>query len=82
MNMKTAHWIVPAMLAMTAGAAVAAEADKPATPDPQYCSQRDADPAKCVIQDGPPPKPLADPPSGLKFPSPPTIPGGKLPGKP
>ena len=45
-------------LGALAGAATAAETDKPALPDPSYCSQRDADPEKCVIQNGPPPAPI------------------------
>jgi len=40
------------------GVAAAAEATKPALPDPDYCARRDADPEKCVIQDGPPRKPI------------------------
>jgi hypothetical protein len=41
---------------LAAGAGVAAAAEKPATPatpDADYCARRDADPGKCVIQDGP-----------------------------
>ena len=34
--------------------AVAAEPAKTALPDPDYCARRDADPEKCVIQNGPP----------------------------
>lgn len=41
-----------------AGVAAAAEATKPALPDPEYCARRDSDQEKCVIQDGPPPKPI------------------------
>ena len=37
-----------------AGIAAAAEKAKPALPDPDYCARRDADPEKCLIQDGPP----------------------------
>ncbi len=50
--------ILPAIwLAAFAGAAAAADEVKPVLPDPAYCSQRDADPAKCVIQNGPPRNP-------------------------
>ena len=41
-------------LAATAAGAAAQETAKPALPDPDYCSRRDADPQKCVTQDGPP----------------------------
>jgi len=41
------------------GVAAAEEATKPSPPDPAYCARRDADPEKCVIQDGPPPRPIA-----------------------
>jgi hypothetical protein len=41
-----------------AGVAAAAEATKPAPPDPGYCARRDADQEKCLIQDGPPHKPI------------------------
>lgn len=40
--------------AMGAGAAAAAEQPAPVLPDLDYCARRDADPEKCVIQDGPP----------------------------
>jgi hypothetical protein len=51
-------------LVLGALAGVAAAADTPPTvPDPQYCSQRDADPEKCVIQNGPPPKPIVRKPA-------------------
>jgi hypothetical protein len=40
------------------GIAAAAEPAKGAVPDPEYCSRRDADAGKCVIQDGPPLKPI------------------------
>ena len=45
-----------ALLICFAGAASAAaqESPQPVQPDPDYCSRRDADPKKCVIQDGPP----------------------------
>lgn len=41
-----------------AGVAAAAEEPKPQQPDPEYCARRDSDQEKCVIQDGPPPKPI------------------------
>jgi len=41
-------------LAGVAGSATASEPAKPVMPDPDYCSRRDADPEKCVIQDSPP----------------------------
>lgn len=41
-------------LAAATGATAAQESPQPAQPDPDYCSRRDADPKKCVIQDGPP----------------------------
>ena len=46
-------------LGVFAGIAAAEEATKPAPPDPAYCARRDADLEKCVIQDGPPHKPIA-----------------------
>jgi hypothetical protein len=61
-----------------AGMAFAAEADKPPLPDASYCSQRDADPEKCVIQNGPPPAPIVR----KKPPSPPPSPQTPVPGKP
>jgi len=42
------------LLAAGAGASRAQDRANPAQPDPDYCSQRDADPKKCTIQDGPP----------------------------
>ena len=44
------------LLGLAAGTGVARAQDRanPAQPDPDYCSQRDADPKKCTIQDGPP----------------------------
>jgi hypothetical protein len=53
--MKLARTLLLVCLAALAGVAGAAE---PGVPDPAYCSQRDADPEKCVIQDGPPPPPI------------------------
>jgi hypothetical protein len=41
-------------LATTVTSAAAQETPRPAQPDPDYCSRRDADPQKCVTQDGPP----------------------------
>ncbi|MNC87354.1 hypothetical protein D3C83_30730 [compost metagenome] len=57
-----------------AGMAVAAETGAPALPDPAYCSQRDADPEKCVIQNGPPPAPIVRKPA-----TPPTPPAPQTP---
>lgn len=62
-----------------AGFSAAAQADKPALPDPAYCSQRDADPEKCVIQNGPAPAPIARKPSPPPTPPAPQTP---VPGKP
>ena len=45
-----------AMIALGAFAGIAAGAEKAdlVLPDADYCARRDADPQKCVIQDGPP----------------------------
>lgn len=51
--MKLPAALALSLVATVAGAA-AQEKAKPAQPDPDYCSRRDADPQKCVIQDGPP----------------------------
>jgi len=56
--MKFAATLLVIWLGAFAGAVAAAEASKPAPPDPAYCARRDADPEKCVIQDGPPHKPI------------------------
>lgn len=56
--MKFAATLLMVWLGAFAGVAAAAEATKPASPDPAYCARRDADPEKCVIQDGPPHKPI------------------------
>jgi hypothetical protein len=47
---------IPAALLLSclASLAVPAGAAEQALPDPDYCAQRDADPRKCVIKDGPP----------------------------
>lgn len=50
--------LLPVVLALISGAVIAAAAAQSGLPDPDYCSQRDADPRKCVIQDGPPPRPI------------------------
>ena len=60
-------------LATLAGAAVAADEVKPALPDPAYCSQRDADPEKCFIQDGPPLKPIVRKKPPVVLPKPPVV---------
>ena len=46
----------PALICMALALPMAAWAQEkpPAAPDPEYCARRDADPQKCVIQDGPP----------------------------
>jgi hypothetical protein len=51
--MKLPAALLLSLVATVAGAA-ALEKARPAQPDPDYCSRRDADPQKCVIQDGPP----------------------------
>jgi hypothetical protein len=56
--MKIPTTLLMFCLVAVAGVAAAEEATKPAPPDPAYCARRDADPEKCVIQDGPPPKPM------------------------
>ena len=55
--MKRAATLLMIWLGAIAGVAAAAEATKPVAPDPEYCARRDSDQEKCVIQDGPPPKP-------------------------
>ncbi len=57
-GMKLTPALLMIWLGAFAGIAAAAEAPKPAPPDPEYCARRDADPEKCVIQDGPPRKPI------------------------
>jgi hypothetical protein len=52
--MKIPAALLLSCLAFLAGTAGAAESAKPSMPDADYCAQRDADPRKCVIQDGPP----------------------------
>jgi hypothetical protein len=56
--MKFAATQLMIWLGAFAGVAAVAEATKPAPPDPAYCARRDADQEKCVIQDGPPRKPI------------------------
>ena len=57
--MKFTTTLLMIWLGAFAGIAAAAEATKPALPDPEYCARRDSDQEKCVIQDGPPPgKPI------------------------
>lgn len=51
---STAPLLLAAWLGLAAGTAGAAEPAKPAQADPGYCERRDADPQKCIIQDGPP----------------------------
>jgi len=81
--MNTARWILAAALAGAMGAAIAAEAPKPGLPNPEYCSRRDADPEKCVIQDGPPQQPIVrTKPAPPKEPPVPETPAGKLRAKP
>ena len=52
--MKLPAALLMSSLAALAGSASAQQPATPAQPDPEYCSRRDADPQKCVIQDGPP----------------------------
>ena len=57
--MKLSTILLLSWLGAIAGTATAADEAKPPLPDPEYCARRDADPEKCVIQDGPPPaKPI------------------------
>ena len=56
--MKVIAILLLSWLGAFAGVAAAAEATKPALPDPEYCARRDSDQEKCVIQDRPPPKPI------------------------
>lgn len=59
MDMKFIVILLVSWLGAICGIAVAVEETKPPLPDPEYCARRDADPEKCVIQDGPPPnKPI------------------------
>ena len=70
---------------VTAGPAVGAEKPAPGQPDPEYCARRDANPEKCVIQDGPPPPAIVrkKPPQSPPPPPPPKKPDPKIPpGKP
>jgi hypothetical protein len=52
--MKLATALIAAGLSSIPAAAPAQDKTRPAMPDPEYCSRRDADPQKCLIQDGPP----------------------------
>ncbi len=52
-GMKLAGTLLLIGMGALAGIAAAAETAKPAVPDPEYCARRDADPEKCIIQDGP-----------------------------
>ena len=56
--------LLVALLICFAGVAGAASQEKPVPtqPDPEYCSRRDADPQKCLIQDGPPTVHVRKPP--------------------
>jgi hypothetical protein len=56
--MKFAATLLMTWLGAFAGVAAAEEATKPALPDPANCAHRDEDPEKCVIQVGPPHKPI------------------------
>jgi hypothetical protein len=56
--MKLAAIVLMIWLGTGVGVAAAADATKPAPPDSEYCARRDADPKKCVIQNGPPHKPI------------------------
>ena len=51
--MKLAAALIGASLALPL-IAFAQENPAPPRPDAEYCARRDADPQKCVIQDGPP----------------------------
>ena len=55
--MKLAATFLTIWLGAFAGNAAAASTE-PALPDADYCARRDADPEKCVIQNGPPHKPV------------------------
>jgi hypothetical protein len=74
--------LLPALLALVVGAVIAAEAVEPGLPDLDYCARRDADPRKCVIQDGPPPRPIVrkKPEQPVVPPPPPEKPAEKSPG--
>jgi hypothetical protein len=52
--MKLALALSAFCISACAGAAETTERHTPGLPDPAYCAGRDADPQKCVIQDGPP----------------------------
>ncbi|MDP2239470.1 MAG: hypothetical protein Q8K18_04810 [Burkholderiales bacterium] len=80
--MKIATILLFIWMGGVAGVATAADATRPALPDPEYCARRDADPGKCVIQNGPPHKPILrkKPPAPQKPPVPGT-PAGKQPAK-
>ena len=69
--MKISATLTVIWLASLAGAAAAAAEVKPTLPDPDYCSQRDANPEKCVIQDGPPLKPIVRKKPPVVLPKPP-----------
>lgn len=69
MELLLAFWIS----ALAGPARAQQEANKP-LPDPSYCSQRDADPRKCVIDDRPS---AGQPVARKKQPQPPPQPSTK-----
>lgn len=54
--MKPMNKLITLTAVLAAGSALAAEPGERRHPDPE-CLKRNADPEKCVIQDGPPPAP-------------------------
>ena len=52
--MKLRRALLASCLAGFPGIVLAQDAARPVMPDTEYCSRRDADPQKCLIQDGPP----------------------------
>jgi hypothetical protein len=77
--MKLLAVLLLSLAASVAGAA-SEEKAKPAQPDPEYCSRRDADPQKCVTQDGPPnPNIIRKKPPPPPPPPPPRQPAKKTP---
>jgi hypothetical protein len=67
----------PILSMLLAGAVFAQDIPGPAVPDQEYCSRRDADPRKCLIQDGPPnPNIIRKPPPRPPSPPPPAPPPG------
>jgi hypothetical protein len=77
--MKTRVGIAVLALAISTSYAVAADPETRAAPANPDCSDRNANPEKCVIQDGPPPRPIVRENLQAPPPSPPKASSAKQP---